>query len=483
MAARASFRVMKVKPSLVRIGFGGCGLRYNHVVRRPRRFSYLFGLLGLFLWVQSAAARPNLILIMADDMGFECLSPYGGKSYSTPSFERFAAEGKLFTHCYSQPVCTPSRNKIMTGRRNTRNYRSFGSLPPSEPTFAKVLRAAGYRTAVAGKWQLSDGGGGPLGSSPRQVGFEESCLWAYEHNMTPRQWQRYQQSRGSDAKTSRFWHPAILRNGDWVETGPDDFGPDIYAQFLLDFIEDHRNEPFFVYYPMALIHGPFVPTPHSKPILKADKHGSDRRYVADMVAYSDFLVGRILDKLDELGLSENTLVLFTGDNGTTRGIRTQIEGRTVVGAKAIPTDGGTHVPLLALWPGVIEPGSRNDDLIDFSDFLPTLAEAGDAPLPARIDFDGRSFLPQLRGLAGDPRPWLFMDYDKDPDFPLDKKKWPPVRFVRTKRYKLYADGRFFDVPHDWEEQRPIAAGRAGAAGEKARAMLQSVLDRTPAWKK
>ena len=416
-------------------------------------------------------------------MGFECLSPYGGKSYQTPNFERFAKEGMLFTHCYSQPVCTPSRNKIMTGRRNTRNYRAFGALLPTEPTFAKVLKAAGYRTAVAGKWQLSDGGNGPWGSTPAQAGFEQSCLWAYEHNMTPEQWKRYVASRGADAKTSRFWHPAILRNGELVETTAEDFGPDIYTDFLLDFIETNKAEPFFAYFPMALIHSPFVPTPHSKEIPEADKHGSDSKYVGDMVAYTDHLVGRILDKLDKLDLADNTLVIFTGDNGTSRGIRSRIEGRTVIGAKAMPKDGGTHVPLLVRWKGVIEPGSRNEDLIDFSDFLPTLAEAGDAPLPAGVEFDGRSFLPQLRGLAGNPREWLFMDYDKDPDFPPEKKKWPPARFVRTKQYKLYADGRFFDVPNDWEEESPIPPGQAGSAGEKVRAMLQDVLDRMPEWRK
>ena len=446
-------------------------------------FLILFGLFAAVLLPPSAWARPNLILIMADDMGFECLSPYGGKSYSTPNFERFASEGMLFNHCYSQPVCTPSRNKIMTGRRNTRNYRSFGALLPTEPTFAKVLKAAGYKTAVAGKWQLSDGGGGPLGSTPEQAGFGEHCLWAYEHDMTPEQWAQYVAGRGSDAKTSRFWHPAILRNGELVETGQDDFGPDIYAEFLLDFIEKNKGEPFFVYYPMALIHAPFVPTPHSKAFPENDKHGNDRKYIGDMVSYTDHLVGRILDKVDELGLGENTLILFTGDNGTTRGIRTQVEGRTVVGAKATPVDGGTHVALLARWKGEIEPGAKNDDLIDFSDFLPTLAEAGDAPLPSGVEFDGRSFLGQLRGLAGNPREWLFMDYDKDPDFPEDKKKWPPARFARTKQYKLYADGRFFDVPNDWEEESPIPAGKAGSAGEKARAMLQAVLDKMPPWEK
>ncbi|MCB1018640.1 MAG: sulfatase-like hydrolase/transferase [Acidobacteria bacterium] len=447
------------------------------------RFSLLFGCLLWMLASSPAGARPNLVLIMADDMGFECLSPYGGKSYSTPNMERMARDGMLFTHCYSQPVCTPSRNKIMTGRRNTRNYRSFGALLPTEPTFAKVLKAAGYRTAVAGKWQLSDGGGGPLGSTPEQAGFDEHFLWAYEHDMTPKQWDEYVGARGSDAKTSRYWHPAILHDGKLVPTGPDDFGPDLYADFLLDFIERNKDQPFFAYYPMALIHGPFVPTPHSSSIPEEDKHGNKKKYMADMVAYSDFLVGRILDKLDQLGLSENTLVLFTGDNGTTRGIRSQIEGRTVIGAKATPVDGGTHVGLLARWKGAIEPGSKNDDLIDFSDFLPTLAEAGDAPLPSGVAFDGRSFLAQLRGLAGDPRDWLFMDYDKDPDFPPEKKKWPPARFVRTKRYKLYADGRFFDVPNDWEEQSPITPGQAGAEGEQTRAMLQAVLDQTPPWKK
>lgn len=419
---------------------------------------------------------------MADDMGFECLQPYGSLDYRTPNLERLAREGMLFSQCYSQPVCTPSRNKIMTGRRNSRNYVSFGTLLPAEPTFGQMLRDAGYRTAIAGKWQLSDGGGS-LGTTPLQAGFEESCMWAYGYDMTEEQRAAYVASGGDPGKTSRYWHPAVVRNGELLPTGPGDFGPDVYTGFLLDFIERNRDRPFFAYYPMALVHGPFVPTPRSKHYPESAKQGNDKRYFGDMVAYTDWLVGRILDKLDEHGLSERTLVIFTADNGTTRGIRSRIEGRTVVGAKATPVDGGTRVPLLARWKGVVAPGGRNDDLIDFSDFLPTLAEAADTLPPAGFDYDGRSFLPQLRGLAGSPRPWLFMDYDRDPDWPEARKKWPAVRFARTREYKLYSDGRLYRVPGDWDEQTPLAPGAGGEAGERARTMLQAALDAEPPWEK
>jgi len=441
--------------------------------------------LSLFALTALAAAqeKPNLVVIMADDIGLECYTPYGGESYRTPAAERLAREGVRFTHCYSQPVCTPSRNKIMTGRGNRRNYVGFGTLLRTEITFAHMLRDAGYKTAVAGKWQLTGAHPGWItngrGSTPEQAGFDEHALWAYQHNLTPQQFARYQQQSGLKGKTSRFWAPAVLRNGELVPTDRETYGPDLYSDFALDFIERHRDQPFFLYYPMVLTHSPFVVTPHSSEITDQNKFKSDKRHFGDMVEYMDFLIGRLVDKLDELGLSESTLVLVTGDNGTMRGVESIRNGRPVMGMKAHPVDAGTHVALFARWLGKTPGGEVNADLIDFSDFLPTLAEAAGAPLPDR-PIDGRSFLPQILGARGDPRDFILMDYDKDPD--SQEKQFAPVRFARTQRYKLYSDGRFYDVPYDQEELRPIPPGRAGTLAEQIRARLQAAIESVPTWR-
>ncbi len=438
-----------------------------------------------FVAALSAAGRPNLILIMADDMGFETLSPYGGTSYETPVFDRLAREGVRFTHVYSQPICTPSRNKMMTGRANRRNYISFGTLLRGETTFAHVLGKAGYKTGVVGKWQLT--GDHPnwttrgKGATPEQAGFDEYCLWAYRHNMTAKQTARYASESGFKGKTSRFWAPAVRINGEYRPTSRDDYGPDVYSDYALDFIERHQDERFFLYYPMALTHSPFVATPHSTEINDKTKFKSDDRYFKDMVEYTDYLVGRIVDKVDQLGLAEDTLILFTGDNGSGRGLKSMLGDRVVIGGKGTPKDSGNHVALLVRWKGAAPAGEVNDDLLDFSDFLPTLAEAADAPLPSNVEIDGRSFLTQIFGETGAPREYILMDYDRDPDKPTGP--FPPVRFARTKRFKLYSDGRFFDIPQDWEEERPIAQGSAGVLGERIRKKLAAALAKVPTWKK
>ncbi len=428
-------------------------------------------------------AAPNVVLIMADDMGYECISANGGTSYSTPVFERVAREGMRFSNCYSQPVCTPSRIKIMTGKYNWRNYRRFGRLEKGQTTFAHQMRQAGYVTGLTGKWQLWGGPETPQhrsGTTPDEAGFDEHMYWAYNFELSADQLRRYGSAGPpGDRRTSRFWHPGILKNNEYIHTSMDDYGPDMFSDFALDFIERHKAEPFFLYYPMVLTHSPFVATPHSETITEETKFKNNPAYFADMVSYTDHLVGRLLDHIDKLGIAENTLVLFTGDNGTHRSLKSNLGARVIPGGKAFPEDAGTHVPLFARWTGQVPAGLVSDDLIEFSDFFATLADLVDRPLPAGEDFDGRSFLPQLLGGTGNPRDWLFVHYDRDPI--LEEVPFPRVRFARTKRFKLYSDGRFYDVPHDWDEQRPLDLARAPAGAAPIRSMLQKVLDSMPAW--
>jgi len=397
--------------------------------------------------------KPNIVLIMADDLGYECLGCYGSKSYKTPVLDKLARTGMRFEHCYSQPLCTPSRVKIMTGQYNFRNYVNFGVLDPKQKTFGHLLQGCGYTTCVVGKWQLYGSVNQSAefrgtGSLPGQAGFDEHCLWQIT-------------DRGS-----RYKDPVMVQNGKTLDGLEGKYGPDVSCDYALNFIERHKTGPFLLYFPMALVHSPFVPTPDSKDWGK-DNHKNNTKYFADMVAYMDKIVGRIVTKLDELGLRENTLVLFTGDNGTARNIRSKMANQVIRGGKGRTTDAGTRVPLVANQPGVIPAGKVCGDLVDFIDFVPTFAEFAGTEIPDDMTIDGRSFLSRLRGEKGNPREWIFCHYD--PRWGNRKKR----RFVRDKRWKLYANGELYDVPADTLEQNPNPSGPEAVA---ARKRLQAVLD-------
>ena len=424
----------------------------------------------------SWARSPNVILIMADDMGYECLHSNGGTSYQPNQLDDLASQGMRFTHCYSQPVCTPSRNKIMTGRSNARNYRKFGQLDPDEITFGNVMKQAGYSTCIAGKWQLSGGSSGG-GTTPAKCGFDQSCMWAYVHNLPPGV--KHTGGWEKPGKPSRYWHPSIIQNGEYRPTDQDDYGPDIFTQFILDFLEQNRSEPFFVYYPMALTHGPFQPTPHSADLASADRFGTDPKYMCDMVDYTAHCVDRIVRRLEELGIDENTLVLFTTDNGSHVSILSHMGDRPIPGGKGVPVDAGCHAPLIAYWNGTIAPGSTCSDLVDFSDFLPTIAAVTGARLPTDRPLDGRSFLPQLRGERGSPRTSIFMHYDKDPQ--KAQPDFRRIRFAFDGHFKLYLDGKFYDVQNDIEEEHPLDMATLTANQQSIRTRLQLALDAMPTW--
>lgn len=407
------------------------------------------------LEVHAGSKRPNIILIMADDQGHECLSCYGSASYKTPVLDELAGTGMRFEHCYSQPLCTPTRVQIMTGRYNFRNYLRFGYFDFRERTFAHVLKDAGYATCVAGKWQLIGAGA----DGPYKAGFDEYCLWHMEDVFAP--------------KDSRYRNPKIIQNGKLLGILEGKYGPDVFCDYINGFIERKKAGPFLVYYPMALTHNPFEPTPDSP---EWGQTVSNKKFYVDMVEYMDKTIGRIVRKLDDLGLRENTLILFTGDNGTAVGIASQMQdGGTINGGKGSTTDAGTHVALIANWKGTIPAGKARGDLVDFSDILPTLAEVSGVSLPEGVTIDGRSFLPQLRGRKGNPRDWIFCWYQRDPGDQLH-------RFARDRRWKLYDQsnaaraGKLFDVEADRLEQNPVEPGQGGNEAAQARTRLQAVLD-------
>ena len=401
--------------------------------------------------------KPNIVLILADDLGYEAVGCDGG-NYKTPNLDRLAASGVRFDRCMVQPVCTPTRVGLMTGMSNARNYIEFGTMDPKSTTFGNLLKNAGYATAIAGKWQL-----GRDKDLPQRFGFDEAYLW--QHTRRP----------------PRYANPGLEYNGEERDFKNGEYGPDIISDFALDFITKNKSKPFFLYYPMMLTHAPFQPTPDSAdwdPKSYSDEKNKKVKYFAEDVTYMDKLVGKVIGKLDELGLRDNTLVLFLGDNGTGPGVMSKLNGVKYPGGKGKTTARGMHVPLIANWPGHTPSGKVNDDLIDSVDFLPTLCAAAGVSVPTSIKLDGRSFYPQILGERGDPREWIYTWYSSNGTKPIHE-------FVTSKEYKLYRDGRFFNLKKDpYEEQPPEKVeglkGEAAAAAEKLQAALAQFNDARPA---
>ena len=429
------------------------------------------------------ARKPNILLILADDLGHETINSYGGTSYRTPNIDALAKSGTRFSQAFSTPLCSPSRVELMTGRYGFRtrwiNLIGRGPAeevneyfdPKKETTFAQVLKQAGYATAIAGKWQLCEFQKHPR--HPAECGFDESLCWAWVVD---------------GKQTSRYWAPVLWKNGQLKKMPADKYGDDLFSDFLIAFMKAHKDEPFFAYYPMALVHGPHIAPPGSPGAAAAQsaamegkkgrgknvkKPGSpaagadddlvnDPANFPDMVAYMDHLVAKLVAAVDQLGLRNDTLIIFTGDNGTDRKITSMMGDMVVPGGKATVTELGAHVPLVASWPGKTPAGKVNQDLVNFCDFLPTLAELAGAQLPRGTKLDGQSFAPQLFGDKGTPREWVFTQ--------LSHK-----RFARDHRFLLHDDGRIYDIPNDLLEKNDLAASEKPDVVE-AKKRLQAVLD-------
>jgi arylsulfatase A len=399
--------------------------------------------------------RPNIVLIVADDVGCDAIGCYGGESYPTPHIDRLAADGMRFKHCYSMPSCHPTRVCLLTGRypRRLKNPK-WGSFPRQEEpaTIGRMMKNAGYATAVAGKWQLS------LLShdlrQPHRLGFDRYALFGWHEG-------------------PRYHVPLIFQDGEIRNDVAKRYGPDVYCDVLIDFIKRNKDRRFFAYFPMALCHD--VTDDLEQPV----PYGPHGRYesFAEMAAEMDRIVGRLISAIEAMNLSENTLILFTGDNGTPsrsivrfesgKYIRDPIysvyNGRRVQGGKTQLTDGGTNVPLIATWKGQIQPGQVVDDLVDFSDFLPTLADLSGGQRPVGVTLDGQSFAPRLRGEKVPRRRWAYAE--------AGGKYW-----VRDQRYKLYDNGQFFDINNDPFEKNPLSSSKFTAAARTAHEQLNKALN-------
>lgn len=406
-----------------------------------------------------APARPNILILFADDLGAKELACYGHPAHKTPNVDRLASEGTLFKTCWATPVCTPSRVMLMTGRYAVRTgwfgmYASAyspkvgtpeGDLGSRERTFADLAKAQGYATALAGKWQLPGEGE----SLVHDCGFDHYLIWAYKYNLPPGVVHTGAWESGAKQKTSRYWHPCLMRDGEYVRTSKDDYGPDLMADFVIEFMKSHKDKPWLIYHPMCPTHPPLEPTP--------DPNNPGQRLpggLATNVAYLDHLVGRITATVDELELSDRTYIFFMADNGTAR------DGKGTV------TELGVRVPLIVKGPAV-EVGKRSDALVSIADIFPTVAELIQAPIPSDRPIDGVSLLTTLAGKEARHREWIF-------SYLQDK------RMIRDSRWLLEGDGRLYDTGGGRTPGSYRVADEANEEVQQARTRFESILAGLPA---
>ena len=456
-----------------------------HKIRRlflkPRSFvSQLIGYLLMysFLLISGCSGEkqpPNILFIMVDDLGPEWISAYGAEDIETPTIDRLAREGMLFTKAYSMPQCTPTRVTLLTGQYPFRHgWTNHWDVPrwgagahfdsKLNMAFPRLFQEAGYATAAAGKWQINDFRVQP--EAMARHGFNDYAMWTGYESMNPPSAERYEN--------------AYIHTQEGSRTYEGKFGPDVYTDFLIEFMREHKDEPMLLYFPMALTHPPLVPTPH-----EPEAKGMLERHSA-MVRYMDFLVGRLVHALEELQLRHNTYIFFTTDNGTSRGIEGTLNGRKVMGGKGSLGENGMRAPFIVSAPGHIPEGSTADVLIDFTDLFPTFAELANLSIPDSIALDGHSFAATLR----DPESKGARDWVLSMGFGparLTEEGVVPVqaftdRAVRGERYKLWIENNqptaLYDLKTDPHETTNLINSNS-ATVQAARKRLMDIVRTFP----
>lgn len=417
------------------------------VACRKQDFAPLHANAGSSSSATLATGRPNVILILADDIGYEVPQCNGGTSYLTPNINKMASTGMRFTECHGSPLCSPSRFTFMTGKYNFRNYFNWGVMNPNEKTLATMFKSVGYKTCAAGKWQF-DGGDASITS----LGFDAYSVW------NPYEIATYG-SQGSNYK-----NPGVYTNGDYLPESETEgkYSDDMFTQYVENFIDSNKRNNFFVYYATCLCHAPYSPTPDDPEFAQWNPklRISDTAYFPSMVQYMDKKIGEIIAKLKSLGLYNNTIIMFSGDNGTPHEIFSNTsydDDTTVEGGKGSTTELGTHVPLVVTWPaGITMRGSVNTNLVDFTDIMATLVEMTNADVSSYGTLDGISFYKQLKGQTYTPRPWIYNYYNPHTNSGNERlRKW-----VQDSVYKLYdtvgtSPYKFYNIVKDINETTPI----------------------------
>ena len=417
------------------------------------RNSILFVIaITLFFPIQ-ASEKPNIIFILVDDLGKEWVSCYGSGSIETPQIDKLAASGIRFENAYSMPQCTPTRATFLTGQYPFRHgWINHWDVPrwgggahfdeTMNPCLPLELKKAGYTTCIAGKWQIDDFRVEP--DALERCGFDEYCMWTgYE--------------TGVPESAGRYHNPYIFTK-DGSKTREGSFGPDVFKNFIIDFIRQNKNKPFFIYYPMVLTHTPLVNTPGDSAKSKKEKFKS-------MVNYTDKITGEIMNVLKQENIRKNTVLVWTTDNGTTRGMTGLLNGKPVQGGKGKTNEAGICAPFVVSWPGKIESSQQSDALIDFTDLFPTFLElAGKKPSSKWKSgkkphiIDGHSFKAVLFGNSKDSnRKWILGmgggNHARLTENGVENQYVFRDRVMRNKRYKLYISperkpSAFYDLMTD-----------------------------------
>ncbi len=424
--------------------------------------------------------QPNILFIMVDDLGKEWISAYGAEEIKTPHVDHLAETGMKFASAYSMPQCTPSRVTLLTGQypfrhgwTNHFDVPRWGSGAHFDPqrnaSFARLLREAGYATAIAGKWQIDDFRVEPM--ALHEAGFDAWSVWTG--------------GEGGNIKKSshRYWSPYIHEGtAEHTESRTrNEFGPDIYTNFLIDFMKRHSSEPLLLYYPMCLPHTPIIRSPE-----RQDAPEGRPRFKA-MVRYMDQLVGRLTEALKKQGLRDETIIFFTTDNGTSKAIGTRRNGRTVRGAKSEMREPGTAMPFIVSGPGMVPEGIVTDALTDFSDLLPTFADLAGTSIRDRWTVDGHSIAPLLLGETDEsPRKWILAQGGDPAGFQNNRvvpKRPFDERVIRNKRWKLWVNNqrqpvKLYDLKKDpGESNNLVDSDRKDARA--ARKELMKVIRKLP----
>lgn len=429
---------------------------------RTRRASLPFALTaallglagGAFAQTAAGGSRPNIVFILADDLGYGDLGAYGQRQIRTPRLDEMARGGMRFTQHYSgAPVCAPSRSVLMTGLHmgHTTIRGNFGRGPGGENvriplraedvTVAEIMKQAGYTTGVFGKWGLGEDG---TAGVPNAQGFDrffgylnQAAAHSYYPDFLWRNRRKVPLAANRDGRRGQYSH-------------------DLIADSSIAFIEQNRHEPFFLYLAYTLPHA-LMEVPHDSVLASYLAQGFPEKEAtyAAMVSRLDRDVGRVLDKLKELGLDRNTLVIFASDNGPHRedGYNPEyFDGNGPLrGIKRDLYEGGMRVPMIAYWPGRVRPGSQSDHISGFQDFLPTAAELAGVAAPRT---DGISYLPTLTGRPQPEHEYLYWEfYEGGPAQAVRLGRWKAVRkpgFTGT--IELY------DLQTDLGERRDLASG-------------------------
>lgn len=394
--------------------------------------------------------KPNILFILLDDMGKEWVSNYHADDIETPNIDKLAKEGMQFNNAWSMPQCTPSRITFMTGQYPFRHgWVNHFDVPrwghgvnfdsEKNPSLAKIMKKAGYKTCIAGKWQVNDFRLQP--EAMANHGFDYYCMWTG--------------GEGGNLKKSdkRYWDPYIhTKAGSKTYEGK--FGADIFSDFIINFMKKNKNYPMMIYYPMCLPHGPLTNTPAEPDVV--DKIGKHKA----MVRYTDLILKKLVDALEDLKIRDNTIIFWTTDNGTSGNIIGHIEGRAVRGGKTYLTENGVNEPFIANWPGNINSGVKTDALIDFSDLLPTFADLGGAELPKKYKYDGKSFKSLILGKQKqNNREWI-LTMGSHPAKITNGRVSNVHKFrdraIRDERYKVFVDTlkqitEIYDLKTDLEE--------------------------------